>query len=76
MLSCGDLERSDNPYIESIVEPCVSQDHQELKAKFDYLWVRVCVCEREKFNSFEITVIILTHIRNVNHLFKKDLQNA
>ena len=33
----------------------------------------VYVCEREKDNSFEIHVIILRFIRNVNLQFKKDL---
>ena len=29
MLSCGALERSNNPYIE-IVEPCVSKNQKEI----------------------------------------------
>ena len=37
----------------------------------------VCVCGREKKNNgFEITVIILQHVTNVNLLFKKDFKNA
>ena len=32
MLFCGALERSNNPYIESIVEPCVSKDQKEILA--------------------------------------------
>ena len=28
MLSCGALERNNNPYIESIVEPCVSKNQK------------------------------------------------
>ena len=28
VLSCGALERSNNPYIESIVEPCVSKNQK------------------------------------------------
>ena len=32
MLSCGALERSNNPYIESIVEPCVCQNQKEILA--------------------------------------------
>ena len=30
MLPCGALERSNNPYIESIVEPCVSKNQKEI----------------------------------------------
>ena len=31
MLYCGDaLERSNNPYIESIMEPCVSKNQKEI----------------------------------------------
>ena len=44
---------------------------QELKAEF----VNFCVCEK-KTNSFEITVIILRHTRNVNLLFKMDFKSA
>ena len=29
MLSCGALERNNNPYIESTVEPCVSKNQKE-----------------------------------------------
>ena len=35
MLFCGALERSNNPYIESIVEPCVSKNQKEIFA----MWV-------------------------------------
>ena len=41
----------------------------ELKAGF------LCMCVREKNNSFEIHVIILRYIRNVNLPFKKDFRN-
>ena len=30
MLSCGALERSNNPYIEQIVEPYVSKNQEEI----------------------------------------------
>ena len=30
MLSCGALEKSNNPYTESIVEACVSQNQKEI----------------------------------------------
>ena len=30
VLSCGALERSKNPCIESIVEACVSQNHKDI----------------------------------------------
>ena len=30
MLSCGALERRNNPYIESIVVPCVSKSQKEI----------------------------------------------
>ena len=30
MISCGALERSNNPYIETIVEPCVSKNQKEI----------------------------------------------
>ena len=42
----------------------------ELNAEF------VCMCVREKNNSFEIHVIILRYIRNVNLPFKKDFKFA
>ena len=32
MLFCGGAERSNNPYIETIVEPCVSKDQKEIVA--------------------------------------------
>ena len=65
MLSCGALERSNNPYIESIVKPCVSKSHKE------WVWLRrkwnekgsmswkhdLCICAWEKRNSFEMIVI-------------------
>ena len=35
MLSCGALERSNNSYIESIVEPCVSKNQKGIFA----MWV-------------------------------------
>ena len=35
MLTCGVLEGTNNPYIESIVEPCVSKDKKEILA----MWV-------------------------------------
>ena len=37
MLSCGALERSNNPYIESIVEPCVSKNRKEILAMWVWL---------------------------------------
>ena len=40
----------------------------ELKAEF------VCMCLREKNNSFEIHAIILRYIRKVNLPFKKDFK--
>ena len=30
MLSCGALERSNNPYIEWIAEPCVTKNQKEI----------------------------------------------
>ena len=37
MLSCGALERSNNPYIESTVESCVSKDQKEISLSgFDW----------------------------------------
>ena len=66
MLSCGALERSNNPYIESTVEPFVSKNQKGIAC--------VCVCEREKNKSFEIHVIILRYIRNVK--LKKDFKFA
>ena len=30
MLPCGALERSNNPYTEWIVEPCVSKNQEEI----------------------------------------------
>ena len=32
MLSCGALERSNNPYKESILEPCVSKNQKDIFA--------------------------------------------
>ena len=37
MLSCGALERSNNLYIESIMEPCVSKNQNEIFP----IWVRL-----------------------------------
>ena len=68
MLSCGALERSNNPYIESTLEPFVSKNQKAI------VCVCVCVWEREKNKSFEIHVIILRYIRNVN--LKKDFKYA
>ena len=42
----------------------------ELKAEF------VCMCEREKNNSFKIHVIVLRYIKNVKFPFKKDFKFA
>ena len=41
MLSCGALERSNNPYIKLIVEPCVSKNQKGIFA----MWV----CFERKF---------------------------
>ena len=30
MLSCGALERNNNPYVKSIVQPCVSKNQKEI----------------------------------------------
>ena len=35
MLSCGAFDGSNNPYIESIVEPCISKNQKEIFA----MWV-------------------------------------
>ena len=35
MLSCGALEKSNNPHIEPVVEPCVSENQKEIFA----MWV-------------------------------------
>lgn len=35
MLSCGGLERNNNPYIESIMEPFISQNQKEILS----MWV-------------------------------------
>ena len=48
----------------------MKQSIPELKAEF------MCMCVREKNNSFEINVIILRYIRNVNLPFKKDFKYA
>ena len=37
MLSCGALERSNNPYTEAIVEPCVSENQKRSSLReFDW----------------------------------------
>ena len=50
----------------------------DLKAEFVCVCVCVCVCvrerKRENNNSFEIHVIILRCIRNLNLPFKKDFK--
>ena len=86
MLSCGALERSSNPYIESIVGTCFSKNQKEIFAVWVWFWRKswirlrqwkkvsmsrkrnLCtvVLERKKNNSFEISIIILRYIRNVN----------
>ena len=38
MLSCSGLERSNNPYIESIVEPCLSKNQREIFAVSVWFW--------------------------------------
>ena len=57
MLSCGALERSNNPYIESIVKPCVSKSHKEWvwweenemkKDPWAESMICVYVCERKE----------------------------
>ena len=64
MLSCGALERSNNPYIESIMEPCVYQNQTEIlgneamgKSIQEFVYLSLCETEK-KNNNFEITVII------------------
>ena len=34
MLYCGALERSNNPYIEQIVEPCVSKNQRKENPRY------------------------------------------
>ena len=91
LLSCGALERSNSPFIESIVEPYVSKNEKEIFAMWVWLgrkswkrlrqWKKVsmssskrnlctCVLERKKIN-FEITVILLRYIQNVNLSYSK-----
>ena len=38
MLSCDALKRSNNPYIEQIVEPCVSKNQKEILAI--WIWLK------------------------------------
>ena len=85
MLSCGALERSNNSYIESIEQPCVSKNSKGIFAMLVWLerksWKRVetieksipelkaefvCMCEREKSNSFEIHVIVLKEPQTIS----------
>ena len=40
MLSCGALERSNNSYIEPIVEPCVSKNQRERSSVCRFDWKR------------------------------------
>ena len=44
--------------------------------RFKVEFVYFCIGEKRKKNNFEITVIILRYIRNVNLLFKKDFKIA
>ena len=46
--------------------------------KYSWAESEICVyvCEREKNSSFEIQLIILSYIKNVNILFKKDFKFA
>ena len=37
MLSCGALERNNNPYIEEIVEPCDFKNQEEIFTKWTWL---------------------------------------
>ena len=50
MLSCGALERSNNPCIESIVEPCVSKNQKGIFAMWVWLerksWKRAEAMEK------------------------------
>ena len=40
MLSCGALEWSNNPYIESIMEACASQNQKEILAMWVWLGIK------------------------------------
>ena len=85
MLSCGALESSNNPYIESIVEPCVSMNQKGIFAiwkenpekglkewkKVSLSWKRnLCVC------VWEIKNLKILKWKNVNLPFKKDFKFA
>ena len=64
MLSCGALERSNNPYIESIVEPCVSMNQKDIFAMWVWLgwksWKRAEAMEKsihELKGEFEYLIL-------------------
>ena len=95
-LSSGARERSNNPYIESILGPCFSKNQKKIFAAWVWFWRKtwkrlrqwkkvsmsrnrnLCnvVLEREKNNSFEISVIIFRYKKCKSLLFKIDFKIA
>ena len=92
MLPCGAPERSNNPYIESIVGPCFSNNQKEIFTVWFWFWRKswkrlrqwkkasmsrkrnLCTYVLEKKrNSFEISVIILRYLRNVNLSYSREI---
>ena len=58
MVSCGALERSKNPYIESIEEPCVSKTQKEILATWVWLkkksWKRAEAMEKKSIHELNV----------------------
>ena len=70
MLSCGALERSNNPYIESIVEPCVSKNQKEIFAMWVWLgrksWKRTEAMEKSIHEMKAEFVYLVLWERKIN----------
>ena len=84
MLSRGALERSNNPYTESIVESCVLKNQNEIFAMWAWLgrkcWKRAEAMEKfvylilweKKNNSLEITAIIFKVFKKCKSFIQKE----
>ena len=72
MLFCGALERSNNPYIESIVEPCVSKNQKEIFAMRVLLgrksWKRAEAME--EYPWAESGICVFNNARERNYLYE------
>ena len=70
MLYCGALQRSNNPYIESIVEPIFSKDQKEIFAMWVWLgrksWKRTEAMEKSTHELKAEFVYLILWERKIN----------